>query len=265
MKKNDILPLEESRMRFHGFEFMDTSWVPAPLRQCLRDVLEVCNSTGLRPYNSWLASQLEIIANDTGSTRLIELGSGNAPLTRSLLQNGRGKIQKISPCDLYPDHKTYKQLQSQFPEIVEPIYESIDFSLSRQWPNDSILVLSATHHHLEGNLRRQVVQALFTSNRPVVIAEPLRHNLISILSTFFTPVFTLMTPIALWRRPGGLHRVLWCWLFPIAAPLFIWDGIISALRSWTDEEWEENLESINLKGQAHFHRTLLTTVVVKKF
>jgi hypothetical protein len=33
-----------------------------------------------------------------------------------------------------------------------------------------------------------------------------------------------------------------CWLLPIAPVMFWWDGIVSCLRMWTDQQWQQRVQ-----------------------
>jgi hypothetical protein len=71
----------------------------------------------------------------------------------------------------------------------------------------------------------------------IVVAEPLEKNVSSCVYVLLSVIPALFLPLLYWRRPGNFSRVIWCWVIPIAPVLFIWDGIISALRQWSDQEW----------------------------
>lgn len=223
----------------HLFEFMDQSWLPAGLRETLRDILECGNSRPFRSYYEWAAKEALTLAKESRCHTIVELGAGTAPITRHLLKRDDLDGFHLMVCDINPDLNAFRSLEDRAPEIVEALAEPVDFSKARGWPANSLLVLSATLHHVPDDERQSVLEALQASGNPLLVIEPLRKTVSSILFTFLSVVPALLTPLRYWGRPGTMRRVLWCWILPLAPPMFIWDGIVSCLRQWSPRRWSQ--------------------------
>ncbi len=238
----------------HLFEFMDQDWLPGSLRDTLRDILECGNSQPFRTYYECVTSQVIQEAKDRDCSSIWELGAGTAPITRRLLKNeglrnaSTGKENSknhlsFGVCDRNPDQSLSQELHEiDTLDRLRVVEDSIDFNKLPSvlpWPKDALLVLSATLHHLPKQQRIEALSNLTRSGNVLIVAEPLRKTLTSVLFTFLSFVPAILTPLRYARRPEAFRRFAWCWLFPIAPIMFTWDGIVSCLRQWTRREWED--------------------------
>lgn len=225
----------------HMFEFMDQDWVPGGIRATMRDILECGNSWPFRRYNDWVVGEIIRVAKERGTNTVIELGAGTAPLTRHLLQRPEADHLALVVCDSNPDAEGYRELENLSKGRVEPIYSPVDFSQPRQWPMGALLVLSATLHHVPAAERSQVLKVMRANGNPVLVFEPLRHSLWSMLFVGLSLVPALLTPLRFLGRAGRMRRFVWCWLLPVAPIMFWWDGLVSCIRQWTPADWERGL------------------------
>jgi hypothetical protein len=225
------------------FEFMDFEWVPASLRSTIHDVLDSCLGTAPRRYYEWVAREvLELVErNPTGT--IVELGAGTAPITRALAGALAGRRISLRVSDLYPDEKLYRGLEEMYPGVVRAELGPTNFARPMDFPEGSLLVLSAAFHHLPPEVRGDVLKVL--SGYRVAVFEPLRRNPASLLLCLFGFVPAIRTPFLFWnRRAENWRRVFWCWVFPIATMAIVWDGVVSCLRCWTEEEWKDQLAGV---------------------
>jgi hypothetical protein len=226
----------------HLFEFMDHPWTPAVLRNTLLDVLDFCNCD-FRPWYRMLAEDILQTALSMKAACVAEPGAGAAPILRELallIRNAsapEARRLQLIPSDLYPVTEVWKQLEREFPNI-RPIYEPVDFFSGQAWPPGTLLILAAALHHIPKPQRSQLLLHLLTTASAVLIHEPVRRTWLSMLLTSFCWFPALLTPAMRIRRPGSLRRILLCWLIPIVPLMFVWDGLVSCVRQWTDAEWE---------------------------
>jgi len=251
-------------MKFpHLFEFMDLDWLPKSLRNTLRDILECGNAKPFRPYYAWAAETIINVANRVGAKNIVELGAGTAPLTRHLAQNTKCNA-KLIPCDRNPDTAVYEDLKKSFPGVVEPHTEPIDFSITRAWPESTLLVLSATLHHLPREARRQAIIAMSKSADAVLILEPLRRTIASGLFVIGSAVPAVLLPLLFIARPGGSRRFIWCWLIPVAPIAFLWDGWISCIREWHSKEYEDAVKDEPVTCEVKNHGLFSQSVLIRR-
>jgi hypothetical protein len=225
----------------HLFEFGDQTWLPGSLRATLFDILDACNSQ-YRDFYGWVADAVLNIVREEGITTVVELGAGRAPVTRALVCDDRSGGLTLVPCDLVPDVDAYRELERLHPGTVVPRYESIDFTIPRAWPAKTLLVLTASLHHVPRPQRPAVVAALTANSARVAVFEPISFGLLSTLISLGSLLPALLLPITSWNRAGRLRRLLWCWLIPAAPLMFLWDAVVGCLRQWSRREWETELD-----------------------
>ena len=231
-------------MRFpHLFEFMDLDWLPSSLRATLREILECGNSKPFRSYYDWVAHEVLSATRKIGAHQVVELGAGTAPITRHMARDPRSDGLRLVVCDRNPSLADYAALAEKFPGKIHAIQESVNFAVPRRWEPGTLLVLSATLHHIPSADRPRVIASLTESAEHVAVFEPLRKSILSILFVFLSTVPALLLPALFIQRSGQLRRILWCWILPLAPLMFWWDGIVSCLRQWTEAQWGDALST----------------------
>jgi hypothetical protein len=225
------------------FEFNDLPWIPGVFRETLLDLMEFCNR-GFRSFNQWAAGQALDYARRQRCRTIVELGAGSGPMTQLLA--GRAEKENIClvPCDLFPDLPGYRAMQQQHPGTVRPVFEPVDFSQPHDFGPSAAAVLVGTFHHIPQGLRSETLRALTQSARHVMVFEPLRNTLLSILLVFTAIFPALLLPFYRFGSAGTLRRILWCWLIPVIPFMFLWDGVVSCLREWSPRRWKEELARV---------------------
>jgi len=222
------------------FEFHDQPSTPTTIRKTILDCLRMCN-TRFRPYNQEVSQEIIEICRQQDLNTVVELGAGHAPITRELAARPEAKHLKLIPCDLYPETESWQELQTQYPDQVDFIPEPVDFLKDRDWPEKSLLVLVAAFHHIPLDQRDRFIETIGNSGKPIVVFEPIRKTPISIFLSFFSVIPIMLTPLLLLFRPGWFRRILWTWIVPVMPLMFWWDGVVSCLRQWNPDEWEQHL------------------------
>lgn len=219
-----------------NFEFMDLEWIPNSLRSALRDILEVGNQTPFRSYYQWSAKAIYSYAKDKNIKEVVELGAGCAPITRQIINEFPDWPVQLTITDLNPDRLNFKNL-SKTDSRVNAVYHSIDFTQKIDGFQNSLLVLSATFHHVPEKLKKKILLNLKSLSPHVIILEPLRPTLTSFLFVFGSLISSFLTPIFRLNAKLFFRSFFWCWVVPIAPILFLWDGWVSCIRCWSKRDW----------------------------
>jgi hypothetical protein len=235
---------------YHLFEFMDLDGLPSGLRITLREILECGNSKPFRPYYEWVANEVLRCAQQQGMSVIVELGAGTAPITRHMSKDPRSEGLRLVVCDYNPDRVAYQELAERHPGKVHPLDQPLNFGEPHTWEPGTLLFLSATLHHIPSAARSRVIGSLSDSAECVLVFEPLRRTVLSVLFVFLSTVPAALLPILFLGRSGRLRRLLWCWILPVAPLMFWWDGIVSCLRQWTEDEWRQELKSLANRDRA---------------
>jgi hypothetical protein len=249
-------------MKFpHLFEFMDFDWLPNTLRDTMREILECGNTKPFRPYYSWVADEALCFAQEGGLRTIVELGAGSAPITRHMAEDPRSDGLSLVVCDFLPDRTAYEGLEKRYPGKVRARLDPVDFSLPQHWDPKTLLVLSGTFHHIPPEARLSVLSSMVNSADHLLVFEPLRKTLVSTLFMFGSIVPALILPLWFCTRPGRLRRFIWCWLLPVAPLLFWWDGLVTCMRLWSDEEWKRAIRQLSPPRQGAVRHSLFCQMV----
>lgn len=219
------------------FEFMDLNALPNSLRSTLRDILEVGNSAPFRNYYQWTSNSVYEYAHTHGITEIVELGAGCAPITRHLIKQFPEWQVNFKVTDLNPDTVTFKKLE-EADQRVTAQYEPLDFTKKIKGYENSLLVLSATFHHVDERQKRNILSSLKSLSPHVMIFEPLRPTVSSMLFVFGALVSGFLTPLFRLNTKKFYRSFFWCWLLPVAPLMFLWDGWVSSLRCWSKQKWQ---------------------------
>lgn len=238
-----------------NFEFMDLTFLPNSLRSTLRDILEVGNKTPFRNYYNWSASSIYEYARKNNVQKIVELGAGCAPITKHLIKKYPHWNTKFMISDLNPDISSFKKLEDS-DSRVQAMYQPLDFTQKISGFENHLLVLSATFHHVPEEIKHKLLTNLKRTSPHVIIFEPLRPNFISILFVIGALVSGFLTPIFKCKSKNFFRCLLWCWVLPIAPFLFLWDGWVSAIRSWSIKKWQK------AEPKSHTEKTLFCTKTI---
>lgn len=207
-----------------------------PWRQCLLETYEFCN-TVVRPFYKQVADSAITYARERGLDTIVELGAGQGPLTRLMVEDPRADGLKFVVCDLIPAVDQYQELEQRYPGRVTAINESVDFSKPRDWGPNTLLLLCAAIHHVPEEARGEVIRAMSVSAGGVMVFVPVRKTWFSLLLSMSIVFPALALPVGMFNRPGKLRRLVWCWVVPVVPAIAGWDGLGGALRQWTDRQW----------------------------
>jgi hypothetical protein len=240
----------EIKRRF-WFEFMDQDWIPASLHATLREVLGFHLRVTLGYYYVWAAERTLAKAEAAAVGTVAELGAGAAGFSETLARLVERKQVKleVDVSDLRPNADRYRDLARTFPATVRVHLEPVDILEQPLSGDPKVVVMSAVFHHIPYAERQRMLGAL--SRHKALIFESVTNTVpsmlgcaIGFLPALATPLYFLSTPSGRWRR------FLWCWLIPVAPLMVAWDGVVSCLRCWTEEEWRDELARVGVPRES---------------
>ncbi len=231
----------------HAFEFGDLAVLPESWHNLLHRVLRFSMSKPFRDYYDHVAELAANTAKENQLSTLVELGAGDAPLARRWLSDSSISSIVIADKHLHLDEVEY--LERDHPDRLQIIRESIDFTQKNAWAEDSLLVISASFHHIPKGQREQVLTLYKQEN--LLICEPLSYNIRSFLFGLLTFVPALLYPLSSQKPMQRLESILWCWLIPVIPLMLTWDAIISTYRQWSQSKWLKILDEQESENEAY--------------
>lgn len=228
--------------RFHLFEFEDLAWFPSLLRNYVTDFLRtVSEKFGMfDPVIPHLVSLVE----KHRTPRIVDLASGAGGQWRTLLAKVLDKNQDIqlTLTDKFPNRASLEYIANEFGDSVEIDLRSIDVM---DVPRDLIGVRTmflSLHHFRPQDVERILINAV-DAKAPIAIFEAQRRDVEHIIRFSLSPIAVLLlTPFI---RPFSVLRLLFTYLIPVVPLVVLWDGVVSVLRTYTNEELERMAEFID--------------------
>ena len=234
--------------RIHAFEFEDLQWFPKNLRNYATDFLQFGANTFdiYKTVTPILKRGIESAGNNT----IIDIASGGGGGLTKIASRLKKEIPslKIILSDFYPNLEAFKRTKSYAPEIFEFIETPVDaMNVSPSIKGLRTQFLSL--HHFKPEQAKAILQNAVDSNQPIAIFEVQERDFISLIPMILSPINVwLCTPFI---TPFKWDRILFTYLIPILPIFIMWDGIISVLRTYTQEELNQII--LELKNHDRFN------------
>ena len=226
--------------RMQLFEFNDEHWTPAPLRDVLVEALSRTLDWGgmtramVEPFQRFL--------QESGARDILDIGSGaGGParvLVRELERSGR-EAPRFILTDLHPRVEAWEQLRREHPRIIDFEPMSVDATcIPERIASGRVRCIINALHHLPPELARGVLLDAVQGSRGVFVAEGFERNPLRYLS--FVPAglpALFCTPLLSPR--DRLAKALLTYASPAALAVSVWDGLVSTLRVYSEEELRE--------------------------
>ena len=229
--------------RIHLFEFGDQKWFPLFLKHYGTDFLAFL-SQATKMYQPILPL-LEKSMHNNQTTSIIDLCSGSGGDWRWLstaLQKNHPTI-KVTLTDYFPHKAAFNSLQKQAGNInYHP--QAVD---ARQVPLalQGLRTLFLSFHHFNPKEAKRILQNALDTNNGIAIFEAQERSFPSLLAMLFSPLtLIVVTPFI---RPFKVGRLLFTYLIPLLPLVVLWDGLVSALRTYSIAEMKTLVETLDNK------------------
>ena len=178
----------------------------------------------------------------SSTTQIIDLGSGGGGGLVWLgkeLQKKNSEI-RIKFTDLFPNVEAFQHTTNQS-DIFEYHSEPIN---AKNVPENlkGLRTMFLSFHHFHPKDAKMILQRAIHSNQPIAVLEIQDRSLPSIVAMLLSPVSVLFTTPFI--RPFRWSRLFFTYLIPIVPFVVLWDGIVSALRTYTVEEMRNLINSL---------------------
>ncbi len=226
--------------RLHLFEWEDFDWFPESIRNYGTDVLQFIANKG-NIYKQIIPILIKGIKNSK-TNQIVDLGSGGGggllKLNEELLK--QIPLLEIILTDYFPNIPAFKYTQQNAPNMSYVDYSVDAKNVPKQL--QGLLTLFLCFHHFQPNDAKLILQNAVDNNRDIAIIEAQERSIVSFFTLFFMPVLVLL--ITLFIKPFSFKRIFFTYIFPIV-PLFVWwDGLVSALRTYSIKEMNQMVSSL---------------------
>ncbi|HKP57400.1 MAG TPA: hypothetical protein VJV78_11800 [Polyangiales bacterium] len=251
--------------RLQLVELEDLSWFPRILRDGGTAFLEFAErSSG---HGRMLVPPLERALDATGETQLIDLCSGGGGPAASLADElaKRGRDVKVALTDRYPNAHAFAHAAANSGGKVVGRLEPVD---ATNVPADlrGFRTVWNAFHHFPPPLARSILADAVARRQPIGVFEVVSRELPMLLGLLLTPL-TVTLSLPFWR-PFRWPWLLLTWVVPVMQLFVLWDGVVSWLRIYSEEELRELVSDIEARdwvwdigriqlGKAPLHGTYL--------
>jgi hypothetical protein len=231
------VPLSGSRYpRLQLFEFNDSEWCPPSLRDTIVEALS--RSLEWSGVIRGLVPVLDRFVRECGMRDILELcaGAGQpaAVLCRALGDHVDPPV-RIVLTDLFPRVESWETVRRTNPARLTYISEPVNATAIPQavGTGRARMMLNA-FHHFPPRLASAILRDAVRSGAPILIAEAFERDPRGLLPIFTVGGAALLAGPVLSPKQRTL-KALWTWLTPVAALSSVWDGLVSTLRVYTED------------------------------
>jgi hypothetical protein len=231
--------------RLHLIELGDQPWCPQAVRNGITDHLQLIE--GLTRVYARAASKLADALRETAATRVLDLGSGSGGPWGYLLPalQQRGATVEVCLSDKHPNLIALERARRLRPGAITIHHEPVD-AANVQDDIQAFRTLFTVFHHFPPEQARVVLADAAAKRQGIGIFEAMEASPLMLFMLAFVPlVVLLVTPFT---RPFRWSRLLWTYLVPALPLAILFDGIVSALRTYGVEELRALSAGVGVEG-----------------
>jgi len=231
--------------RFELHEIHDHPAFPGPLRDLVTDAMQKVWDIG-SSYDSILDPLLEAMGR-AGAREVLDLCSGGGGPWRKLAAKSlieRTPTIAVRLSDKFPNRnaftgaKTASNVLCYHPSPVDAT--AIPQHL------DGFRTFFSAFHHFDPETAGKILSDAVDNSRGVGIFELAKRSARTMLTLCLIPPLTwLLTPVVL---PFGWPRLFWTYVIPVVPFVLFYDGVVSCLRAYSQEELEEMIRPLKRPG-----------------
>jgi len=215
--------------RLHLFEFEDQIWFPASLRRAMTAYL--ASAYRITPFPKLWAELLTKVMKHGETAEIVDLGSGSGGPIQYVLASleERGYRAIVTLTDLYPSRLDLSRAGGTIRYWPKPVDATcVPTELA------GIRTMFASFHHFRAESAQRILRDAFEQGRAICVFEGTARATGTVASSILIPFLVLiLTPTI---RPLAWVQILFTYLIPILPLLMFWDGLVSHLRTYSEEE-----------------------------
>ncbi len=222
--------------RVHLCEFEDLPVFPSSIRNFMTDFLR--HALTRAQVSDAALPVIKEVLDRSKTRRIVDLCSGSGGILVDILQ--RLNAEADHPCtvtytDKFPNIPAMKKLCQETPHadyVAEPV-DATDVPPALE----GVRTMFLSFHHFRPRSAKAILKNAHDTEQPIAIVEVTERSLANLL-------LMAMGPIGAWAltpgiRPLTAKRLLFTYLLPVVPLCLMWDGIVSALRTYSPKELED--------------------------
>ena len=211
--------------RLHAFEWEDQPWLPRVFRDYITDHLRFAlEAEEAMEMHRAVAACLKAAMERLGTREIVDLCSGGGgPLlaVQRCLASEMAFPTKVTLTDLYPNLSAFKRIEAEGNGAVRCLSQSVSVFEVPEELRGIRTLFTALHHFRPADARR-ILEDAVNKRAGIAVFEPLERTLRIIFLTGLS-----------------VERFLLTYPVPLCPFVITWDGVVSALRTYSVDELRE--------------------------
>lgn len=222
------------------FEVHDSRYFPRFLRHLVTDALEAMWNR--RDLYGPVVPLLEKALHEAGTNLVVDLCSGGGGPWQSLMRSFTRKGAAgphVYLTDLHPNRRAFERLSKE--TGVKFRSEPID---AMRIPNElkGFRTIFSSFHHFAPDQARAILRDAWKGRQGIGVFEMATREPRTLAAVFLVPLLALLTAPSI--RPFRWSRLIFTYALPVI-PFTLWiDGLLSCLRSYSVNDFEELIEEM---------------------
>jgi ubiquinone/menaquinone biosynthesis C-methylase UbiE len=222
--------------RIRAFEFNDSRWCPAVIRESITEILG--NTFRRGKVYLGLSEEFREFCRGLNGGVILDLCSGSGmpavAMLDSLGESGP-KPARMILSDLFPNVESLRQSERQHPDLLESRLQPVDATrLPADIDYDAITMFSALHHFDLAEIQL-IIDGCVKNGKGLFFVEAFPRHIRCFLPIFlYALVPLLLNPFT--TPKNKFSKFVLTYLIPVIPNAMLWDGIVSVLRIHTPED-----------------------------
>lgn len=224
--------------RLHLFEIEDLPSCPRVIRDGITDILQ--HSINMGDFYAPIVPILSRALARSGSTQVVDLCSGGGgpwPTLFPKLRQEQDVDVTLLLTDRFPNAQAFNRVRGLLGDRVSCSYESVSAFDVPESVEGFRTIFTGLHHFRPPDARRIIADAVRKNEGIGVFEFTQRRVLPMAFVAVMSPLGTLFA--APFAKPFRLSRLLLTYLIPVLPLCTLFDGVVSCLRTYSQDELRE--------------------------
>jgi hypothetical protein len=228
--------------RIQFIELHEQAWFPSFLRDEVTDALRA----GLSRFKAYtpIAPLLRKVLECTQSRSIVDMCSGGGgpwqDFARELQGDGRASL-RIQLTDKYPNFRAFQNVQAASENQIEIYPRPVD-AMDVPAELKGVRTMFTSFHHFRPEEACAVLRNAVEARQSIAIFEVTRRAAPTIGLMFLWALAAFV--ITALMRPVRLSQLFWTYVVPVIPLVFLFDGVVSCLRTYRVQELREMIAKV---------------------
>lgn len=224
--------------RVQAFELNDSPHVPDAVREMIIDTLTRALKWG-RLQRS-LVGPFERFLEASGAREVLDLcagAAGPATILASEMRAAGKRPPRFLLTDLFPRVEAWEAAAAEHSGLIDFVSEPVDATkIPERLAKGRARTIINAFHHFPPEVAAELLADAVRGSQGVFVSEAFERNPLRWAIPFAPAGLAALAASPLFTKRDRLLRAALAWFSPIALLMSTWDGVVSSLRIYSEEE-----------------------------